>query len=345
MCVSPISIKRKYGNKVRIDVVPCGKCPECLKKQQNGYVVRCIEEARKTGKMWFITLTYNNDSVPKREFVDCDTGEVVLVNSLNRADIKKWKREVRRSFIKDYGRSFPTFSFLICGEYGPRTFRQHPHYHGVIFGLDKPYIDYLEKYWNEYYGFSVFKSVSVVSNEGRDNLTCVARYVSKYCVKPQDLENPLVKDGIVEKPRKLTSIGFGLPDNFDEMSQYIRLNHDLSSYHISPAQAKIINERCKYVYNGQKYSLPLYYRKKIFYENGINQNLVSSPLAKVCSTTSRVYSIEDLNRKFQKLVSGKSEREATKMVSKFIEGEENSLRSRYNVANEALKRAYKSSKF
>lgn len=344
MCVSPISIKRQYGQYTRVDIVPCGKCPECLKKQQNGFVVRCIEEARKTGMMWFITLTYNNKSVPKREFVDSDSGEVVLVNSLNREDIKKWKREVRRSYQKTYNRSFPNFSFLICGEYGPRTFR--PHYHGVIFGLDKFHINYLEKYWQDNYGFTSFKYIPIVSNQnGRDDLTCVARYVSKYCVKPQDLENPLVKDGVVEKPRKMTSVGFGLPDNFDEMSQYIRLGHDLSNKRVSPALAKSINERCNYVYNGQKYSLPIYYRKKIFYETGINQNLVSSPLAKVCSLTKRVYSVEDTNRKFRQLVSRKEVGEAEKAISRFIEGEKNSLRSRFNVADASIKRSYKSSKF
>lgn len=343
MCVSPLSIKRRFGNKVRIDVVPCGKCSECLKKQQNGYVVRCIEEARKKGNMWFLTLTYNDKSVPKREFIDSDSGEVVLVNSLNRADVKKWKREVRRYYKKTYNRSFPDFSFLICGEYGPRTFR--PHYHGVIFGLTKTYIDYLEKYWQDNYGFTTFQPISVVSNKGRDDLACVARYVSKYCVKPQELENPLVKDGIVEKPRKLTSIGFGLPDNFDEMSEYIRYGHDLSAYHISPAVAEKINERCNYVYNGWKYGLPLYYRKKIFYEVGINQNLVSSPLAKVCCTTSRVYSIEDTNRELRKLVSGKTDREVEKAVSRYYQSKNDSLESRRNVAYEDIKRSYQSSKF
>lgn len=63
--------------------VPCGKCAECVKDQQNEFVIRTVEEQKKRGTVLFVTLTYNEDSVPIKfdedgEIVDEDTGELQL---------------------------------------------------------------------------------------------------------------------------------------------------------------------------------------------------------------------------------------------------------------------------
>lgn len=97
MCISPVTIRRRlpdydrpldvqrlarYGLKpyaVDSITVPCGKCMECLQKRQNDLAVRCMREANKRGCMSFVTLTYNDDSLPLScvlEKVDKDTGEV-----------------------------------------------------------------------------------------------------------------------------------------------------------------------------------------------------------------------------------------------------------------------------
>ena len=47
MCTNPIQRTRHIANKTITDILPCGKCAECLKKKQSGYVVRCIEESKK----------------------------------------------------------------------------------------------------------------------------------------------------------------------------------------------------------------------------------------------------------------------------------------------------------
>lgn len=63
MCVSPVQLTREIlGRKTKVHV-PCGVCAECVKDNQNSYVIRAIEEQAKRGSLWFVTLTYSNDNV------------------------------------------------------------------------------------------------------------------------------------------------------------------------------------------------------------------------------------------------------------------------------------------
>lgn len=68
MCVSPVCLTREVAGRKVMQHVPCGVCPECIKDNQNSYVIRTVEEFHKRCKpgtsMWFITLTYSNDTVP-----------------------------------------------------------------------------------------------------------------------------------------------------------------------------------------------------------------------------------------------------------------------------------------
>lgn len=61
-------------------VVPCGKCVECLKRRQNTLAARCASEANKKGSMQFLTLTYNDESLPiamRIEQIDKESGEIL----------------------------------------------------------------------------------------------------------------------------------------------------------------------------------------------------------------------------------------------------------------------------
>ncbi len=49
--------------------VPCGKCFFCQKKWSNGWAVRCVLESKKYLNNIFITLTYNENNLPKDEEV------------------------------------------------------------------------------------------------------------------------------------------------------------------------------------------------------------------------------------------------------------------------------------
>lgn len=91
MCTSPIQLEKKFADgSSKVYTVPCGKCPECRAKYQSEYAALSVLEANEAGSLAFITLTYNDDSLPLldsvvrcTEVVDPCTGEVSLVKSIS----------------------------------------------------------------------------------------------------------------------------------------------------------------------------------------------------------------------------------------------------------------------
>lgn len=291
MCVSPVALTREIAGRKYTQYVPCGKCNQCIADRQNEYVIRTMEEATKRGSMWFFTLTYSNENVPYTfdldgEIVeeDPETGEVFFSDdakllSLNRADITEWKKRVRNKLNKrrkKNGQSPLDFGYMIAGEYGPKTHR--PHYHGVFLGLSKEDVMEFKKDWEEHFGFTSFSYIPVISCDGRNQVEATAKYVSKYVVKMHDLEDPNVINGKVQKPRKQTSVGYGMPTRarFERMRNYHLCNDIYPNldpdkvYDLQPSELKrIVNQiirRRKYRKpNGKETKLPNYYKRKIFY--------------------------------------------------------------------------------
>lgn len=332
MCTNLIELKRKVAGKVYTELVPCGVCPECLKKKQSAYVVRTIEEVKKRGSCCFVTLTYNDEHLPKSDGIP----------TLCREHLKKWKREVRTQYYRKYEKAFPSYSFILCGEYGPKTAR--PHYHGLLLGLDKFHLHLMSQYWEKHFGFVVFENVSTVSLDSHDDITAVARYVAKYCIKPVEIVSQ--DFDVVEKPRIMTSVGYGLPEDFDSFKKYHLAGRDsLSTQHLSRQDVDTINSRSNYQYRGFKYSLPLYYRKKLFYEKGINGNLKSSALSHLCKVALRSNSNEDFNNAVKSLANSEYEGQTSKAVSVVISREEASLHDRQIASRQNLLKDYKISKF
>lgn len=90
-CLHPkhIEVKNVYPTKaypehvIALDV-PCGHCLNCLKHRQTDYSTRIYREASKGLKMYFVTFTYRDDTIPlaKRLYrCDKDTGELEVVSN------------------------------------------------------------------------------------------------------------------------------------------------------------------------------------------------------------------------------------------------------------------------
>lgn len=332
MCTNLITLTRYVAGKPVYDLVPCGVCPECLKKKQSGYVVRTIEEVKKRGSCCFVTLTYNDENLPKIDGVP----------TLCREHIKKWKRETRTAYYRKFGKTFPNYGFLICGEYGPRTNR--PHYHGLLLGLDKPHLDFMEKYWQDRFGFTVFKSVPIVSLDGSDDITKVARYVAKYCVKPAEIVKQNFE--VVEKPRIMTSKNYGMPADSKKMQDFYRCGRStLSTQHLSMQDVVNINSRLSYQYRGFKYALPLYYRKKFFYEKGVNGNLKSSTLSKLCQTALRSDISKNFDSAVKSLANSEFQGNINEAVASVVSRQKVNFQSRQDSCRKDLLEVYKNSKF
>ena len=93
--------------------VPCGQCIGCRLERSRIWAVRCMHEAQMHKSNYFLTLTYDDDNIPKD-------------NSLNKRDLQLFYKRLR----KRKG----SIRYYSCGEYGDQTGR--PHYHAIVFGLE-----------------------------------------------------------------------------------------------------------------------------------------------------------------------------------------------------------------
>ena len=118
MCLRPINIKvdrsefsRAYRPQASISV-PCGKCVECLKDRQNAWKVRLLSECSSWKYLYFFTLTYSEETVPRNE-LGATTASV--------SDIQNWLKRFRTSLDRSIGkvsaRSY--FRYFIAAEYAP----------------------------------------------------------------------------------------------------------------------------------------------------------------------------------------------------------------------------------
>ena len=84
MCTSPRLVHRRYaGVEQRIDIVPCGKCHECISKAQNEFAALAVLEAKRSKSMYFCALTYRNGTCPIMRTELSDFGEIVSQSFLS----------------------------------------------------------------------------------------------------------------------------------------------------------------------------------------------------------------------------------------------------------------------
>lgn len=98
--------------------LPCGKCPECQKDYYTQWATRGAKELLLWPSSLFITLTYNDESLPKN-------------HSLNKKHCQDFIKRVKKHFNSTKQNPIRQ---IYCGEYGTRTSR--PHYHAILFNCD-----------------------------------------------------------------------------------------------------------------------------------------------------------------------------------------------------------------
>ena len=97
----------KYGDSLL--ALPCGKCEGCILARRKMWALRCYCESLYHEQNCFLTLTYDDDHLPK---------------SLVKSHFQDFIKSLRNRGLK--------LRYFGCGEYGGKTGR--PHYHLVIFG-------------------------------------------------------------------------------------------------------------------------------------------------------------------------------------------------------------------
>lgn len=96
--------------------VPCGKCKGCKLERSREWAVRCVHEAQLWKSNCFVTLTYNDEHLPR------------LADGL-----PTLRKEDFVLFMKRLRKVKPGVRFLQAGEYGKLG---RPHHHAILFNCD-----------------------------------------------------------------------------------------------------------------------------------------------------------------------------------------------------------------
>ena len=114
-CFHPIVIKDALtGYPVG---VPCNKCIGCLSDKRKMWSYRIKEELKSCDRSLFLTLTYNDEHLPKN-----DDGQSIVY----RKDVTNFMKRLRKSVSQ-----FLRIRYFGCAEYG-NAFKR-PHYHLILF--------------------------------------------------------------------------------------------------------------------------------------------------------------------------------------------------------------------
>lgn len=182
----------------KFDYIPCGSCLSCRLSYARDWTIRCMCHAQTVSPNYFITLTYDDNTIPFN--VDIDTGELSGKSTLVKSDLQKFFKRLRESYPYDNH-----ISYFSCGEYGSHSLR--PHYHTLVFGLK---VDDLKLYKKSPLGYNLYTSeyLSRVWNRGFVIVADVtwesASYVARYVMKKQKYNDPGVYDDYLIEPEFTT---------------------------------------------------------------------------------------------------------------------------------------------
>lgn len=180
MCLTPYQVKDKE-DPTNYMPVPCGKCPECLKRRATGWAFRISQSDRYAMSSQFLTLTYAT-----KHLQFADNYKPTLVKK----DLQLFMKRLRKENIN-------RLKYFACGEYGTDT--ERPHYHMLLFNAD---IQTIQPAWQ-------LGAVHYGQVEGGS-----IAYVLKYMMKPPKINFKAIVDGQSESRTpefQLMSKGLGLP--------------------------------------------------------------------------------------------------------------------------------------
>jgi len=159
--------------------VPCGKCLPCQKKRRSEWSLRLEHEYMFSDSAFFITLTYDDNSLPRTK-----EGYPTLVKK----DVQNYIKRLRNDHVryvtkelkiskKEVKNVSKPIRYYAVGEYGSKTRR--PHYHILLFNYDIANISPLTNQW---------KNTNTNMPHGHVDIGTVTassiNYVTKYMFKP-----------------------------------------------------------------------------------------------------------------------------------------------------------------
>lgn len=224
--MSPLQVKNKKTSSV--DIVPCGRCENCLKRKISGWSFRLMQTLKTSYSSNFITLTYDTDHVPISK-----NGFMVL----KKTDMQLFFKRLRISHDRLLSDNKPPpIKYYCVGEYGGKTMR--PHYHIILFNS---IVELIQPAWQ--LGQVNYGDVRGVNESS-------VGYCLKYISKPKKI--PMHRNDDRQREFGLMSKGLGETYLTDAMIQW---HHN------------DINNRMYCNVENKKIAMPRYYKQKIYSED------------------------------------------------------------------------------
>lgn len=247
-CLTPFLLKERLNDTM---LVPCGKCPECLKSRASAWSFRLMQEMKTSWSGYFLTLTYDNNNVPisKNGFMSLSKGK----SAHHKLFFKVLRRKHERAGFDYSDPGTPRIKYYLVGEYGGETYR--PHYHLIVFNvkleliIGKRNCDVIriagydsKRHIND--GHMWKKGYMTVGTVGEDSVGYALKYMTK---------KPFI--GLHERDDRVKefacmSKGLGLSYLTDQMKAW---------HYALPFERMYCN-----LTDGKKIGMPRYYKQKLY---------------------------------------------------------------------------------
>ncbi len=170
-CEHPVRVYNKYIDEYVH--VSCGKCNACKKRRSSKWVFRLERERAASNFCFFVTLTYNEQSLPllvyseDHEYLCSNHGEYSIPFSelefssapdreyfdkmmalrgipyASIIDIQKFHKRLNKYFHDHVTQTYKNFRWFCVSEYGSTTLR--PHFHSIYFVQDQRVADHFQE--------------------------------------------------------------------------------------------------------------------------------------------------------------------------------------------------------
>lgn len=255
-CQQPLTIKNpaymKKPDQRPFVVVPCNKCLACLSRRASSWANRLLVEDKHSVSSWFVTLTYDDSSLPVlRQWNDREPCLVRGFQDPLTFTTDQWEDYFDQTSVlvtKDFQDFFRRlrhisdikFKYYLAAEYGSKTFR--PHAHVVLFCDRVVDRDHLAEMIGSAWSFGMTRL---------DTLSpALIRYATKYICKTPSEDNYY---------RMLCDLGF---------PQFSLMSKKLGIAYLEDAKLQHSDGTPESVYylldDGTKSLLPRYYRDKLY---------------------------------------------------------------------------------
>lgn len=236
-CITPF-----YKKEAPLVPLPCGKCPGCVKRKTSGWSFRLRKESELHTHAEFVTLTYENPPLTRRNLMTLDKRDCQLffkrLRKLTNKRIKEHFEKITKT-PKAKINVNTTIRYYLAGEYGTRYGR--PHYHIILFGAEQQ--DVVQAWTNP----ETKKPIGHV-HFGYDTSEKAVGYTLKYISKESRIPVHRNDDRLPEFSLMSKKLG----------SNY--LTEEIKKWHLQDLD----NRYYMPLKDGKKASLPRYYKEKIY---------------------------------------------------------------------------------